>query len=178
MFCVLKANLKVVRDRLIEISDRNRHGEDRARREERRNLEREKEFWKDRIRQLHTERDSQKRRVDHVKSFVRGVRTSLLGSVQQSKFKDLETMLVQHCFFPRIKMGMEEGQFTWEFIMFAHEIGMVNFHTIILLDRIVKEVFPMMHSMTDREGAGFRVFMGAFLKKMESWRVGLSFFLF
>lgn len=157
----------------MDVGDRNRHGEDRARREERRNLEREKDFWKDRIRQLHAERDSQRRRVDHVKSFVRGIKDTLLASVSHTKFRDLETALVQHCFFPRIKMGMEEGQYTWEFMMFAHEIGMVNFHTIILLDRVIKEVFPMMHSMTDREGAGFRVFMGAFLKKMEAWRVGV-----
>ncbi|GMH41897.1 hypothetical protein BSKO_09807 [Bryopsis sp. KO-2023] len=172
----LEAHLKIIRDRLLKLEDRNRHNEDRTRREERRNLEREKEYWKDRLRQLHAEKETQKRRVEHVRGFVRSMKDTILASIPHSKFKELETALVQYCIFPRLKMGLEEGQFTWEFLMFVHEMGLVNFHTVILLDRVVKEVFPMMHSMTDREGAGFRVFMGSFLKKMESWRADEKLF--
>ncbi|GMH35823.1 hypothetical protein BSKO_03691 [Bryopsis sp. KO-2023] len=134
------------------------------------------EHWKKVLTKLKREHMARKKRVKKVEDYLWKRKDTLLGSVQESKLADLQMALLEHCIWPRVKMGPEEGRFAWEFIVLAGRIGIVNFSVVYLMEKSVKRLLPMMHALTEKEGAGFRVYFNEVMTKANAWRADKSLY--
>jgi len=125
---------------------------------------------------LMTERDLQQTHVKYCRNFIRQRQKQLLAHVPREKLRKFVDAFVQLCLYPRIRLGHEDALFAFEFVVIMTKMGVENFPTLFILDKVVKELFPCLICMTDNEAEGFANFMYEFLRQMERWRSNKSLF--
>lgn len=86
--------------------------------------------------------------------------------------KSIAGSFVQHCVLPRIKCGPADGLYCYHFIMAMHEMEASCFHTLVVLDRVVKMLLPSMSSLTGREAGSLGLMLERVIVSIERWRVG------
>eukprot|EP00803_Ostreobium_quekettii_P005104 evm.model.scf_729.4 EVM.evm.TU.scf_729.4 scf_729:52172-68057(-) len=110
----------------------------------------------------------QQKRVEGVKEQLQ---KSALMSSKRSEWKKFFTVaFLQYCLLPRIKCGPADGLYCYHFIMLVHELGLPFFHTVLILNRVLKEVTLCMATMTGREAVGLGLMLAKLLVKIERWR--------
>lgn len=119
---------------------------------------------------LRNERESYQTHVKFCREFIRSRQAHLLAHLPTEKLRSFVDAFVQLCLYPRIRLGHEDALFAFEFVLIMTKMGVPNFPTLFILDKVVKELFPCLICMTDNEAEGFANFMYEFLRQMERWR--------
>lgn len=125
---------------------------------------------------LKMERDQQQTHVKFCRDFIRSRQEHFLSHVHIEKLPKFVDAFVQLCLYPRIRLGHEDALFAFEFIVIMTKMGVENFPTLFILDKVIKELFPSLICMTDNEAEGFANFMYEFLRQMERWRSSKQLF--
>lgn len=88
-----------------------------------------------------------------------------------SKLAELNTALIEHCFFPRILISPMDALYTFRIIKFLHASGALNFRTVGVLDHFFKEkrLTSMLFLCTAREAENLGRFLNEVLRDLGRW---------
>lgn len=88
-----------------------------------------------------------------------------------SKLAELNTALIEYCFFPRILISPMDALYTFRIIKFLHASGALNFRTVGVLDHFFKEkrLTSMLFLCTAKEAENLGRFLNEVLRDLGRW---------
>eukprot|EP00803_Ostreobium_quekettii_P004017 evm.model.scf_1445.6 EVM.evm.TU.scf_1445.6 scf_1445:24223-30330(+) len=115
------------------------------------------------------------KRVEDVKQQLSRTKATLLTQIKSGPQLIAEAFL-HHCVLPRLRVGPLEAYFCFHFVMLMNELQVPGFRTILVFDKLVKEIVPCMANMTDQEATALGVLLEKVFGVMERWRNDESLF--
>ncbi|KAL9610840.1 MAG: hypothetical protein Q9167_004480 [Letrouitia subvulpina] len=96
-----------------------------------------------------------------------------------SKLAELNTALIEYCFFPRILISPMDALYTFRIIKFLHGCGALNFRTVGVLDHFFKEkrLNSMLFLCTAREAENLGRFFNEVLRDLGRWHADEGVYL-
>ncbi|KAL8966893.1 MAG: hypothetical protein Q9183_003164 [Haloplaca sp. 2 TL-2023] len=99
-------------------------------------------------------------------------------SVQGNRWDEMNTALIEQCFFPRIRISSCDALYAFKMLKFLHSSGTQNFRTVMFLDQFFKEkrLENMFFLCSAKEAENLGRFLNELLADLGRWHANKSLY--
>ena len=99
-------------------------------------------------------------------------------SVQGNRWDEMNTALIEKCFFPRIRISSCDALYAFKMLKFLHSSGAQNFRTVMFLDQFFKEkrLESMFFLCSAKEAENLGRFLNELLADLGRWHANKSLY--
>ncbi|KAL8703355.1 MAG: hypothetical protein Q9201_003468 [Fulgogasparrea decipioides] len=96
----------------------------------------------------------------------------------RSRWDEVSTALIEHCFFPRIRISSVDALYAFKMFKYLHSSGTTNFRTLVFLDHLFKErrLENMFFLCSAKEAEHFGRFLNEILTNLGQWHASKAIF--